>query len=377
MNHGPPRQPLRIGIAHVSASFLTGGSEIYSWALARFLSSRGHPVSLIAGQTPEPIRVYPEINLQTAPFKPRDRWPKFGSRFQRLMERSSFLWNARRLIADAQFDILNVHKPYDLPLAVWLKRRTGYRIIWRSHGPDYFPGLQRVLRKVDAVYCVSECCRRELQEHYQAPAEVIYTGVDTSFFTPLTTAAPAPEAPKILYFGRLEGWKGVHFLIRALALLKSNYRAEIVGAGPEEGSLRNLIQTQKLGDKVQLRPAVRDRAQLRSLIQSAEIAAFPVIGFETMSNAMLEAMACGKAVLATSTGCFTEVLDDRTDSRLVPPRDERALASALDELLQSPSLRASLGATARKKVVARFDSQESFRQVEALFERVARGLKQR
>ena len=375
MNPARTTKPLRVGIAHVTASFLTGGSEVYSWALAKHLATRGHSVSLLAGETTDPIRLYPEINLQTARFKPRDRWPKIGSRFQRLLERSSFLWNARRLIADGHFNILNVHKPYDLPVAVWLKRRAGYKIIWRSHGPDYFPGLQRALRKVDAVYCVSDCCRRELQDHYDVPAEVIHTGVDTNFFTSLQTTT-AGEPLKILYFGRLEGWKGVHFLIRAFPLLKSTYGAEIVGAGPDENNLRALIETLGLQNKVQLRPPVRDRAQLRALIQSADIAAFPVIGFETMSNAMLEAMACGKSVLATNTGCFTEVLQDRVDSLLVPPRDERALATALDELLQSPSLRESLGAAARKKVVARFDSQASFNQVEALFERVARPTKE-
>lgn len=369
-------KPLRVGIAHVTASFLTGGSEVYSWALARHLSTLGHSVALLAGETADPIRLFPDINLQTAPFTPRDRWPRIGSRFQRLMERSSFLWNSRRLIADAHFNILNVHKPYDLPVAVWLKRRTGYKIIWRSHGPDYFPGLQRALRGVDAVYCVSDCCRRELQDHYDVPAEVIYTGVDTNFFTPHQTTTAAGELPKILYFGRLEGWKGVHFLVRALPLLKSSYRAEIVGAGPDENNLRTLIETLGLHNKVQLRPPVRDRSQLGALIQSADIAAFPVIGFETMSNAMLEAMACGKAVVATHTGCFTEVLQDRVDSLLVPPRDERALATTLDELLQSPSLRESLGAAAREKVVARFDSQASFNQVEALFERVARPTKE-
>ena len=161
-----------------------------------------------------------------------------------------------------------------------------------------------------------------------------------------------------------------------MPFLKSDYRIEIVGTGPDEAKLRSLIETLNLQSKVQLRPAVRDRAQLRTLIQSADIAAFPVIGFETMSNAMLETMACGKAVVATNSGCFTEVLENGIDSCLVPPRDERALASALDELLQSPSLRESLGAAARKKVVARFDSQDSFRLVEALFERVARDKKQ-
>ena len=190
MNSATQPNPLRIGIAHVTASLLTGGSEVYSWALARYLSARGHSTALLAGETLDPIRLYPEINLQIARFKPRDQWPRIGSRFQRLMERTSFLWNARRLIADGQFNILNLHKPYDLPLAAWFKRRAGYKIIWRSHGPDYFPGLQLALRSVDAVYCVSDCCRRELQEHYDVPAEVIYTGVDTKFFTQLSPLQP-------------------------------------------------------------------------------------------------------------------------------------------------------------------------------------------
>src|SRR5688572_10941084 len=245
------RSPLNIAISHANAAYMMGGSVVYVWQLAKFLIARQHSVVLVAGETPSPVHLVPEVPLEMAPFKSRERFLNIGSRYQRLMERCSFMWNARSHFYSRPIDILNVHKPYDLPVAAWIKRKTGCRIVWRCHGPDYYPGLQRLLRAVDATYCVSECCRANLLEHYDVEASVIYTGVDTHFFQPPPRTSQN-QRPVILYFGRLEGWKGVAYLIRAMPLLKQDCILRIVGEGPEEPHLAQLVRDLNLSDRVEL-----------------------------------------------------------------------------------------------------------------------------
>jgi glycosyltransferase involved in cell wall biosynthesis len=361
-------RPLHIAISHANAAYMMGGSVVYVWQLAKFLIARQHSVVLVAGETKSPVHLLPEVPLEMAPFKSREKFLNIGSRYQRLMERCSFMWNARHLFYSRPLDILNVHKPYDLPVAAWIKRHTGCRIVWRCHGPDYYPGLRRLLRSVDATYCVSECCRANLLEHYDVNASVIYTGVDTQFFQPRT--APNPK-PVILYFGRLEGWKGVPYLVRAIPLIKQDCLLRIVGEGPEEPLLAQLIRDLNLSDRVQLLPPARGRAELRQILNDADITVFPAIGLETMSNAMLEAMAMAKPIVASNIACFAEVLSHETNALLVPPRDSTALAAALDNLLGNPSLRSTLAETARCDAIAKFDSNASFQKVENLFHEVA------
>jgi glycosyltransferase involved in cell wall biosynthesis len=371
MNSSPssPRS-LNVAISHANAAYMMGGSVVYVWQLAKFLIARKHSVVLVAGQTASPVHLVPEVPLEMAPFKSREKFLNIGSRYQRFMERCSFMWNARGLFYSRPVDILNIHKPYDLPVAAWIKRKTGCRIVWRCHGPDYYPGLQRLLRSVDATYCVSECCRANLLEHYDVAASVIYTGVDTKFFEPTLRSRPNSK-PVILYFGRLEGWKGVAWLTRAIPLMKENCVLRIVGEGPEQPTLAQLIRDLNLSERIELLPPARGRVELRRVLSDADITVFPAIGLETMSNAMLEAMSMAKPIAASNIACFAEVLAHQSNALLVPPRDSAALAAALDRLLREPSLRSALGESARRDALAQFDSNASFEKVEALFHEVA------
>jgi glycosyltransferase involved in cell wall biosynthesis len=73
-----------------------------------------------------------------------------------------------------------------------------------------------------------------------------------------------------------------------------------------------------------------------------------------MPNAVLEAMACGKAVIATPVGGVTDVIEDDVDGLLVPVNDVDALAGEIVEALSLPEKRASIGRSARESIVSRF-----------------------
>ena len=75
---------------------------------------------------------------------------------------------------------------------------------------------------------------------------------------------------------------------------------------------------------------------------------------EGLSQGLLEAMALGKAVVTTRSGGNTDLIEDGVHGLLVPPRDARALAAALDRLLGDAALRQRLGAAARRRAREEF-----------------------
>jgi glycosyltransferase involved in cell wall biosynthesis len=361
---------MKIAVFQVTSSYAIGGSETYTWNLSRYLLARGHHCDLIAGFTDNPRRPFPEVPLLMAPFVRRERIWDLGTRFRKLVERLTFAWNARSLLLNGRYDIINIHKPYDIPAALWFRRQTGCRIIWRCHGTDFYPGLKYVIGRIDAIYCVSNFARDTLRKHYPVDPGVIYTGVDTRFFDPALEPTKSSTPPQILYFGRLEGWKGVRYLIEALGQLRQlDWHARIVGAGPERDGLAQQIASLGLAERVRIEEGVSGPERVRRLLAEADIVAFPSVGVETMSNALLEAMSMSKAVVATRVGGFPEVVRDGTNGLLVDPRNARALADAIERLLQTPELRRRLGAAARDTVASGFDAAASFRAVDALFEK--------
>jgi glycosyltransferase involved in cell wall biosynthesis len=77
-----------------------------------------------------------------------------------------------------------------------------------------------------------------------------------------------------------------------------------------------------------------------------------------MPNALLEAMACGKPVIATPVGGMLDVLKDRENGILVPVNDSDALANAIHELLNNAELRSLLGKAARQTILSRYSQQK-------------------
>lgn len=359
---------MKVGILHVTSTFVAGGSESYAWNLARYFTRKNIPCDLWAGEVKSPRIIHPEVNLRTAPFTPRDKILKLGSRFKKLGERVSFARKARHDLVKAGYDILSIHKPYDIPAALWLRSQTGCKIVWRCHGTDFYPGLRFLINKVDAVFCVSDFARQDLLKAYPVHARVIHTGVDTTFFSPDSVpGSNDSEIPVILYFGRLIGWKGVKHLLDSLDLIKDlPWKTRIIGEGPQKDELIAHANALGLADRIEFLPAQK-REEIRNSIGSSDICVFPSVGVETFSNALLEAMSSESAVVATNSGGFPEALTDGKDSILAAPGSSEDLASALRTLLQDPALRKTMAKEARITVLERFDAQKSFQTVEELF----------
>jgi glycosyltransferase involved in cell wall biosynthesis len=92
---------------------------------------------------------------------------------------------------------------------------------------------------------------------------------------------------------------------------------------------------------------------------------------EGLGTSLLDAMACGKPIVATTAGGMPEVVEDGATGLLVPPRDHQAMAAAIVTLLTSPDLRARMGAAGLARVRARFSVERMVQDTLEIYRRVA------
>ena len=165
--------------------------------------------------------------------------------------------------------------------------------------------------------------------------------------------------------GRLAEQKAYDVLLEALVRLppgSPEWRLVLLGDGPLRGRLE--AQTAALGlmGKVVFAGFRDDAAALLPAFDGVVFSSH----FEGLPIALLEAMAAGKAIVATAVGGIPAALEDRNEGLLLPPRDPGRLAEELDRLLAERDLRERLGAAARRRFEKEFHSSamaRGYRQV--------------
>jgi len=190
-------------------------------------------------------------------------------------------------------------------------------------------------------------------------AEVIHPAVDTDFFAPPKAKPVAPpagsEVLRLIGTGSLIWPKGFEYALRALAELhRRGRKAHLTLIGEGQDRQRLLFAAFDLG----LEEAValvgrKSPAEVRDLLQASDIFLLPSLS-EGISNAALEAMACGLPVVASDCGGMSEAIEDGIDGLLLPPRDPHAIADAVEKLADDESLRCRLGRAARERVLREF-----------------------
>ncbi|MBI3016357.1 MAG: glycosyltransferase family 4 protein [Candidatus Tectomicrobia bacterium] len=356
-------RPLKVAMYNVTAAARIGGVESFVWGASSALARLGHEIHIFTGRGghlephPDGVRVF------SYPFLPRHRIPNLGSRFRKLGERLSFAARALPDVIRERYDVLHIHKPYDLPVAVLAKRFSGVRVMLGCHGRDFFCTDRLWFRCVDAAVSCSEFNARQVQDRYGVLPAVIYNGIDPEEFRPLPADTSLredlgfrAEEQVILYVGRLIGWKGVSHLIVALNLVvqrRSAVRLLILGDGEERRNLENLGGNLGLSEKIVFAGPV-PRARLPRYLALADVFVLPSIADETFGISLCEAMACGVAAVATRVGGIPEVAEDRLTGFFTEPGDAAGMAEKILLLLADPELRGRMGREGRQRVLARF-----------------------
>jgi glycosyltransferase involved in cell wall biosynthesis len=192
-------------------------------------------------------------------------------------------------------------------------------------------------------------------------SRVIYNGVDLKVFA----GAPSSNGNghlKVLFVGRLVEEKGAHTAIDAIArLLRSGYRGvtlSIAGVPTYpwdySANLKRIVEENRLQEAVQFLGSVPNQV-LPDVYRQHDILVFPSKHNEGLPMTLLEAMACGLAVVGATTGGSIEMLDDRVNSLTFPPDDPIALKDCLTHLLENPELRRSLASAGQAMARDKFD----------------------
>jgi glycosyltransferase involved in cell wall biosynthesis len=236
-------------------------------------------------------------------------------------------------------------------------------------------------RQVSCFVALNESIARKLAERGVDPRRVavIPNGVElppcaihdgVSRRTVRSALGLPRDAQIVLYLGRLVSDKGVDWLLdawREVASRDSRHRLLIVGDGPDRDRLERLAACLGISDTVRF---AGNQADVEPFLCAAEILVLPSRS-EGMSNAVLEAMAHGLAVIATDVPGNRAVITAGLDGLLVPYGEPRRLCRCLLELLADPAVRTRLGTAARATVDARF----AIRAVAGQYDRLYRGLR--
>lgn len=199
--------------------------------------------------------------------------------------------------------------------------------------------------------------------------EVIYNGVEYLYEPHKLNKNGIPgrkDIPTLVYSGRLSPEKGLITLVQALAVVYQAglpYQCLLVGEGSARQEIEQEIRRLGLEEVIFLLGRQDD---VRALLKNCDVFILPSI-WEGASLALLEAMAAGLPVVATSTGGTPELVDEGVTGILVPPSDSAALATAIERLLGSSELRKQMGAAGSKRVNEKFRIERTVDQISALY----------
>jgi phosphatidyl-myo-inositol alpha-mannosyltransferase len=274
----------------------------------------------------------------------------------------------RRLLARLRPDVVHVHEPL-VPLVgltaalsspapvvatfhAWSDDDRLYRLA-RAVG-------RRVLDRAAVAVAVSPAAGAYHGTALGVPPDrfrIVPNGVEVARFQ---TASPLervldPSRQTLLFVGRLEPRKGLEPLVRAFLRLRADrprLRLVVVGEGPEGERCRALVPAELRAD-VAFLGRVSD-AELPGCYRAADLYVSPALGGESFGIVLLEAMAAGRAVVASDLPGYRSVVRDGETGVLVPAGDPSALAAAIGVLLDDPVRRTGL-ATAGQRVASGYD----------------------
>ncbi|MFC6087364.1 glycosyltransferase [Sphaerisporangium aureirubrum] len=206
---------------------------------------------------------------------------------------------------------------------------------------------------------------------------VVPCGVDSARFSPIGRSAPRQSARRLLSIGRLVPRKGVATAIDALPRIPD---AELIVAGgppayaldhdPEVRRLRLLAREAGVADRVRFAGQVH-HDDVPVLMRSADVA-LCLPWYEPFGMVALEAMACGLPVVASEVGGQAETVISGVTGTLVPPRDPRAVADAVNALLDDPTRLDAYGFAAAERARVRYNWARITAETCAVYEEVLR-----
>lgn len=296
--------------------------------------------------------------------------------------RSAF--RLRAIIAEEKPAVIHAHTRVSQVAASLASRMTGVPVVTTCHG--YF--RKRLRAVVDTwgvkVVAISDAVREHLITDLGVAAgriALIYSGIDAARFSrdlspadlrAAKAAVGLGDAPVIGSIGRLSPVKGHIHLIEALAGVlrqRSAVRGLVIGDGSERPALEARASALGIRDAIVFIDSCVDTARYLALM---DVFVFPSVK-EGLGIALLEALAAGRACVASRIGGIGDIVSDGVNGILVPVGDAAAIGNAVVRLVDDERLRRAMGERGRELVKRRFSIDRMAGEMKALYAEIAKG----
>ncbi len=351
-----------------------GGLEKYSEELLNRLGKEGNTITIFTSALPRTTK-YIEMHDSVTVY----RFPAWEIVYNYPLPNifSFVFWKLILQARQERFDVvISVTRFFfTTPLAYCISRAR--RIPWLhiEHGSGFVISSNLIIRMVGYVYdkflspflfartsltvAPSISAKEFVLTFDERNVPVIYRGFDYAI---LQTAQPRLELkhkygkkPIITYAGRFIASKGISDLLQAFAQVARKTPAVLllIGNGNQKDALLKEVRRLDIGESVEFLHELPPREVLR-VFKVSDIVVNPSYT-EGLPTVVLEAAACGTAIIATNVGGTSEIVQHKTSALLYPPHSIDSLVKNIHTLLEDPDMRARLGRNAQNSVRDKFN----------------------
>ena len=345
------------------------------------MAKRGHKITaMYANEDPRKLTIYrldEDITVYGAQYLDL-------SMRGRITKKYPYFLNLEHILSDLEFDIIIIQLPLFLTTVQTLKMAEKLRkpTVVEVHGVYAHRGLAINLaqkmylhiigrwefKKATLVRCLTKEDAQEIIR-YGAPLHkirIVPNPVDTELFKPSLNR----DNNTLIWTGRMVPEKGLPYLIKALSIVvhedkHKEVRLLLIGDGSQRSFIIKLIKKYNVQHNTFLL-GILPRKKIAVHLSKASIFVFPSIR-EGMPISLLEALSSGLPVVGTRISGVRDLVIHGYNGLLVPPKNSRALATAISYLLENEDLRDRMSKNARKYIVANFDYQKVLPQLEQLY----------
>ena len=386
-----------------------GGIGTYIYNIAHALSERGHSVHILSLA----YKTHPEYKEQKTGkgsihihrIKPvRFPTPILNHFFFRSLEIIKFnitiILKIKKLLNSEKFDIIEAPEWRSEAFLLSFIKPKGVPLVIKCHSPSvllnevyknaptldsrFVDWIERTtIRNANLVISPSKNLADIVSEKMGIKIndiDIIPNPLDTEFFSPIPISYKEKNELKVLFVGRLDRLKGAHIFVEAIPIISKEMPDTsfiLIGrdtnTGPNNSSMRTYLENlipNNIKERVSFFGNV-ERDILIDYYRGSDVCVVPSF-YENFPNTVLEAMSCGKAVVASNTGGIPEVIEDAISGLLVKTGDAKDLAEKVIMLLKKRDMRENIGINARKRIESLYSKAVVAKYVEEVYAEICK-----
>ena len=386
-----------------------GGIGTYIYNIAHALSERGHSVHILSLA----YKTHPEYKEQKTGkggihihlIKPvRFPTPILNHFFFRSLEIIKFnitiILKIKKLLNSEKFDIIEAPEWRSEAFLLSFIKPKGVPLVIKCHSPSvllnevyknaptldsrFVDWIERTtIRNANLVISPSKNLADIVSEKMGIKIndiDIIPNPLDTEFFSPIPISYKEKNELKVLFVGRLDRLKGAHIFVEAIPIISKEMPDTsfiLIGrdtnTGPNNSSMRTYLENlipNNIKERVSFFGNV-ERDILIDYYRGSDVCVVPSF-YENFPNTVMEAMSCGKAVVASNTGGIPEVIEDAISGLLVKTGDAKDLAEKVIMLLKKRDMRENIGINARKRIESLYSKASVSKNVEEVYAEICR-----